>query len=125
MSEAGIQGVGPDAPTITTPEGGKHSHSPYAFHLVDAKALFSVAKVLSEGAEKYGEDNWRLIPVKDNLNHALQHIYAYLAGDTQDEHLAHAAFRTLFALAIELDPDGERKPNRRSLRDQSEVEADT
>lgn len=101
-----IDGVGPDAPTIVTDQGGKHSDSPYAFHLMDAKAMFAIAKVLKDGAEKYGEDNWRQISVPENLNHALQHIYAWLAGDTQDEHLTHAACRIIFSLAIELQDDG-------------------
>ena len=45
-----IYGVGPGQPVVTTPQGGKHSATPYAFHLIDAKALFAVAKVLQEGA---------------------------------------------------------------------------
>lgn len=98
-----IEGVGPNQPTITTPQGGQHSDTPYAFHLIDPYALCAIAKVHKEGAEKYGADNWRGIPIPDNLNHAIQHIYAYLAGDTQDEHLAHAACRLIFALALEIE----------------------
>lgn len=98
-----IEGVGPNQPIIETPQGGKHSASPYAFHLIDPHALFAISKVLQEGAKKYGVDNWRGIPIPDNLNHAIQHIYAYLAGDTQDEHLAHAACRLIFALALEIE----------------------
>jgi hypothetical protein len=56
-----------------------------------------VAQVLHLGAVKYGENNWRGIPVSDHLNHALIHIYAYLSGDTQDNHLGHAACRMMMA----------------------------
>jgi hypothetical protein len=46
-------------------------------------------------------DNWRQIPRVDHLNHALAHIHAHGAGDTQDDHLAHSACRLLFALETE------------------------
>lgn len=97
--------VSPDTPTTTNERGGSQSHIPVRFDLIDAKALFDVAKVLNEGAEKYSPGNWRLIPIRDHLNHLIMHSYAYLAGDTTDEHLAHAACRAIFALACELDPD--------------------
>jgi len=95
-----IPGVGKDAPTVVNDKGGKQSHSPYRFDLIDPDALFEIAKVLGEGSNKYGENNWLLIDIKSNLNHSLQHIYAYLAEDKSDDHLAHAACRIIFALAL-------------------------
>lgn len=95
-----IDGIGPDAPVIVTSGGGKHAASPYAFELVPAVALFEVARTLADGARKYGVDNWRHVPINDNLGHALQHVYGYLAGDISDDHLAHAACRILFALEL-------------------------
>jgi hypothetical protein len=59
-----------------------------------------VAEVLKGGAEKYGPDNWRRIPVAEHLNHAMTHILAYFAGDTQDHHLEHAACRMMMALEM-------------------------
>ncbi len=94
--------VSPDAPTTTNDQGGSQSHIPVRFDLIDGKALFEMAKVLHTGAEKYGEDNWRLIPVNDHLNHALMHIYAYLSGDSTDEHLSHILCRATFALGVSL-----------------------
>lgn len=35
------------------------------------------------------------------MNHLLMHVYAYLGGDTQDDHLSHALCRAMFALAVE------------------------
>lgn len=98
-----IDGIGPDAPVIVTSGGGKHAASPYAFELVPAGALFEVARTLADGARKYGVDNWRHVPINDNLGHALQHVYGYLAGDISDDHLAHAACRILFALELAQD----------------------
>jgi tagatose-1,6-bisphosphate aldolase non-catalytic subunit AgaZ/GatZ len=68
--------------------------------LVDPQALFNLARVLAYGAKKYGENNWRSLTVQEHLNHALQHIYAYLAGDFQDDHLGHAQCRVHMALAV-------------------------
>lgn len=62
--------------------------------------------VLAPGAVKYGEDNWRKIPAKDHLNHALTHVFAFLAGDGQDDHLEHAACRMMMALEIKITGGG-------------------
>lgn len=93
-----VPGVGPDAPTTTNADGGKQSATLYRADLLPPTAVLSVAKILKHGADKYGAENWRLIPRRDNLNHALIHVYAYLAGDRSDDHLEHAACRLLFAL---------------------------
>lgn len=97
--------VSPDAPTTTNEKGGAQSDIPVRFDLIDAKALFEMAKVLDRGARKYGADNWRLIEIKDHLNHALMHIYAWLAGDRTDDHLSHALCRITFALGVSLQDD--------------------
>lgn len=97
--------VSPDAPTTTNERGGKQSHVPVRFDLIDGKAMFAMAAVLHEGAEKYAAGNWRLIPERDHLNHALMHIFAYLSGDRTDDHLSHALCRITFANAVELDPE--------------------
>jgi hypothetical protein len=97
-----IVGVGEEAPTVVNEKGGKQSKLDYRFDLIDPPAAFALAHVLAIGAEKYGEQNWRNITLEDNLNHALMHIFAYLAGDTQDDHLEHALCRLHFALAHKL-----------------------
>lgn len=99
-----ISGVEPDAPVNTNSNGGKQSSTPYGFHLLPTSALFDAAKVCKEGADKYGETfnnrNYTKVPVNDHLNHALQHIYAFLAGDKQDDHLGHAIVRLMFAYDV-------------------------
>lgn len=97
-----IEGVGPDAPTVTNAAGAKQSHVPYRCDLLPARATLAVAAVLHEGAAKYGPDNWRGIPVADHLNHAMTHVLAMLAGDTSDDHLEHAACRLLMALETKI-----------------------
>lgn len=92
---------GPDSEIVPAEEGclGNQSPTHYRFDLMDPEAMFALGKVLHEGAEKYGEANWRHIPRRNHLNKALIHIYAYLAGDTQDDHLEHAFTRLMMAIA--------------------------
>lgn len=96
-----ILGVGKDVPVIVNKEGGKQSRSPYAFQLLPVHAMFAAAEVAKTGAEKYGETfscrNYTKIPPEEHIGHCIQHLYAYLAGDTSDDHLAHAIVRALFA----------------------------
>lgn len=103
MDRVGISSIAdPDTRTATNDRGGSQSYIPVRFDLIDAKALFEMAKVLDTGARKYGEDNWRLISVNDHLNHMLMHTFAYLAGDDTDDHLSHILCRATFALGVTL-----------------------
>jgi hypothetical protein len=69
----------------------------HRFDLVDGPAVYAMTNVLYNGAKKYGEDNWRTIPVEDHLNHLIAHAYAYLSGDRSTEHLANIMCRSMFA----------------------------
>lgn len=85
---------------VTNDKGASQSYTPCRFDIVPPLALFEVAKVLSEGAEKYGAYAWKNIEVNDHLNHAIQHVYGYLSGDRTEEHLSHAICRLMFALEV-------------------------
>lgn len=100
-----VEFAGKDVPTITNARGGSQSHVPVRFDLIDGPALFAMAKVLYEGAEKYGANNWRKIDVEDHLNHLIMHAYAYLSGDRSDEHLSHIMCRAMFAQAVDMQSD--------------------
>ena len=39
------------------------------------------------------------------MNHAIQHLYAYLAGDESDEHLSHAILRARVAYEVDHERD--------------------
>ena len=88
--------------SVDAKTGAKQSASPYAFELLPPYPLFEAARVVKEGATKYGETfdhrNYNKISYLDHLNHCLAHIYAYLAGDRSDEHLIHGLVRLMFAV---------------------------
>lgn len=89
-----------DAPTITNELGGSQSLIAVRFDLIDAQAIYDMAGVLHTGAEKYGENNWRAIPINEHLNHLIMHAYAYIGGDESDEHLSHCMCRSMFAQGV-------------------------
>jgi hypothetical protein len=93
----GLSGVGPDAPIVTNEQGGRQSSVEGRFDLLPPRSLIEIAKILEEGAIKYGESNWHLIEWRSHLNHVLQHVFALLYGDVQDDHMGHAACRMLMA----------------------------
>ena len=101
QDEAVIAGIGTDAPIEPDENGYGRSHLPYRFDLIDAEAMFKMAGILDAGARKYGVDNWRGMQTEDHINHALSHLYAFLSGDRQDDHLEHALCRVMFAVATE------------------------
>ncbi|AGR48547.1 hypothetical protein A4L_20 [Anabaena phage A-4L] len=85
---------------VTNAAGGSQSKPMGRADLLPPKALMEIAKVLEQGAIKYGEYNWKHIEVTDHINHAMIHILAHNAGDTAEEHLTHATTRLLFALEL-------------------------
>ncbi len=99
MSEKNIPGIGPDAPIIENDQGGRQSALPYKFSTVPPMALLRMANVFTKGAEKYGPNNYKKIPLEDSVDHAMAHLVAFLAGDDQDDHLGHALAR--LAMAVE------------------------
>lgn len=74
-----------------------------------AKSLEQVAKVLTFGAKKYADDNWRLVPNAQKRYHAAlhRHLNAYYQGEKLDKetglsHLAHALCCLIFLLEFEV-----------------------
>ena len=94
-------------PVVTNEHGGKQSDSPYCWTDLDPTAMLEIAKRSGGGRKKYGEGNWLKIDWKEHLNHALTHIYAWLAGDTQDNHPSAAAWRVIAALGVYLKSKGQ------------------
>lgn len=69
------------------------------FDLIHPVALIALARTYAEGGAKYGDFNWeRGMPAHDLLNHAIRHIYMWLAGDRTEPHLPHAAWGLMAAI---------------------------
>jgi len=97
-------------------EGRKYDSEKPKMYLLPPKALIEVSRVLTVGAEKYDEENWRHL---DNLQNrytgsVLRHLFAHMDGELNDpetkySHLAHAVCGLLFKLEIELEKDKEKR----------------
>jgi len=69
------------------------------FDLLPVRGLMRVALRCELGAVKYGDRNWEYgMPQSRFLNSALRHLCQYLAGQTDEDHLAAAGWNILAAL---------------------------
>lgn len=84
--------------------GKKFDQDKVRIDLLPSEALLEVAKVLTFGAGKYGEHNWRKgIAWSRVYAAALRHMMKWNSGETYDEetglnHLSHACANILFLL---------------------------
>lgn len=93
----------------TTVRGVKHDSEKPRFDLLPWDALTEVAKVLTFGARKYSDNNWRIVKNGEKRYNSamLRHHAADDAGEQYDEesgllHLAHMACCALFRVALAL-----------------------
>ena len=105
-----IKGVSPNAEIVVNEHGGKQSKTAYGFHLIDADAILSLAEVLQYGASRYERDNWRRIPSEEHFNHMMIHYYAWLKGDTTDDHLGHFFCGAMMLYAVGKAEEAKDKP---------------
>jgi len=82
--------------------------------LLPTVALIRLSKHYEAGAIKYSERNWEKgIPVHSFMDSALRHIMCYLDGQTDEDHLAAAAWNVLGAMwTEEKRPDMQDIPSR-------------
>lgn len=67
--------------------------------LLPPLALLTVSKHFQKGAEKYGENNWRKgMPQSAFLDSGIRHMLKASAGQTDEDHLAAAAWNILCAI---------------------------
>lgn len=82
--------------------GGQRDKVEERFDLVPPDAMLAVAKAMSEGAAKYGDENWRGLPIDNIVNHAVRHVFLWMSGDRSEDHLGHAAAGMLMAKDMEV-----------------------
>lgn len=88
------------------------------YDLISSIGLRRLAETYAEGADKHGVRNWEQgFPVSVALNHAIRHLNLWLAGDSSEDHLAHASWNLFAAMHFEeLRPDLLDVPTRNSGR---------
>ena len=105
--DALLHSFGPEQPPVAK-SGRKDDSGKPRWSLVPEQDLGDVVKVLTYGARKYGDDNWRWVEdgPRRYYDAAMRHLMAYRQGHwTDDEsglpHLAHAMASLLFIMALE------------------------
>lgn len=76
----------------TNPSGATTGHVPADWIGLDPDVLSLEVRLLYEGAQRHTPSGWRTYSVDDHLNHALQHLNQYRAGDPEDEYTPEDAF---------------------------------
>ena len=105
---------GTAATPLPTPIAGKKFDKGKArFDLFPMRIVEEAAEIMTFGAEKYGEDNWRL-PMQGRrgrwFSACLRHIFAYWRGEELDpesgkNHLAHALCNLMFLMETKNDAE--------------------
>lgn len=77
------------------------------------ECLVRVAAWYKKGAEKYSKDNWKKgIPTRRFLSSACRHLYLYVAGHRDEDHLSAVVFNVLGVIWNELK-GGEKIPEKK------------
>lgn len=81
---------------------GNRDEKVIGFQAVDAihfDAVEAIAATFTEGAAKYGQDNWRNgLKVRGLMSHALRHAFQVASGDESENHLGHFLWNCAVAI---------------------------
>lgn len=72
--------------------------------LISPVLIHRLGILLQEGAEHYEADNWmRGMPYRRTADSIIRHIFQWLAGDTDEDHLAAVCFGAMCLMTYESD----------------------
>lgn len=81
------------------------------YDLIDLSMLRRWAELMARGAEKYGEDNWRLAQTETERRRfrasAFRHFVQWMAGEDDEDHAAAIMFNVAAAEAVGNDLSGD------------------
>lgn len=81
-------------PSAVVPGGANRAPkdgTPAHWYSVDRESVLAIAETAAEGDTRYGVDNWRKgLPVSNLINHAMDHLFKALDGDSSEPHIDHA-----------------------------------
>lgn len=79
--------------------------------LLPAVAILRLSRHFENGIKKYGERNWEKgIPISSFIDSALRHLFQYVDGKTDEDHLCAAAWNVMCAMWTE-----EKRPEMQDL----------
>ena len=84
-------------------EGRKDDQDKVRWDLMPWGPLNEVAKVMTHGAKKYSDDNWKKVAPRKYIAASMRHFIDWVLGETNDpesglHHLAHAVCCLLFLM---------------------------
>ena len=84
------------------------------FDLLPPKAIKRLAQHFENGAVKYGDRNWEKgININCYIDSGLRHIFAYLDGNNDEDHLAASVWNLMCAIQTEIEkPEMQNIPKR-------------
>ena len=82
---------------IVFESGAARSKMEVRWDLLCEEFIRDMAIVMKEGADKFGDDNWKGgVPEGVTINHLLEHLYKWQNGDRSEPHLAKVAINAMF-----------------------------
>jgi len=89
-------------------EGVKHDGDKLRMDLIPPEIIEELARVLTYGAKKYSDDNWKLIDIERYDAALMRHYIAWKKGEDRDNesgllHLSHLLANAAFLLSKELE----------------------
>lgn len=94
----------PEEPEQDAVSGKKHDDGKLLFGLINPHFLHDLAFILTQGAQEYGETNWKNVDPKRYEHAVYRHWNEYLCGNRTDKssgksHLIHIAANCMFLYA--------------------------
>jgi len=91
-------------------EGVKYDDEKLRWDLLPYNTIEKVVEILTYGAKKYADNNWKKIEPKRYISALMRHLVAEITGEDNDKesgflHLSHVVCNAIFLLWFKLKGD--------------------